>query len=476
MKNFFFIVTLNLLSVFVSGQNLPIPVIDSVTSTIQNKTLITWHVDDNTLVKQYVVYRKTPEGAGYIVLDTIRNTLQTNFIDFTANPETEQWLYTIASMSYTDSLSGLATPHALPIITFGENSLCRQTTNLSWTPYTGIENIEYTIICETDGGFNDKNSTGSSTVGEINLVSGSEHRIFVKASWSGGSSTSAVLKYTSDSIRINKNVGIALIENIGQKWNVKIRNTFARDRDSVKIYMYSPNSNYCYYSKSVDAKTSDSIIDITIPIIKTEILPTEQLKTEFIPSVSDICGNEYLGETKIGAIAITVIDRQTYSEILWNSVANVNDMEYKLYETEPEYKLIGNAVNATSFDFQYNNVLEGEKYCFQIVAENDTLKVISNTDCVSLNDDLFWPNAFFPNKIGEFNTFGPKVMRFEPETYKLIIYDKLGGIIFSSSNVTDKWDGYYKGQTMPKGGYPYMAEYTIAGRKYVKQGIVTVIF
>ncbi len=102
-------------------------------------------------------------------------------------------------------------------------------------------------------------------------------------------------------------------------------------------------------------------------------------------------------------------------------------------------------------------------------AASDTIKVLPG-DC-----DIYIPSAFTPNNDNLNETFG--VVDYASVLYfSMQIYSKWGQLIFSTNNITQKWDGTFKGKNMPNGGYVWMLNYTNnRGRKFYEQGTVMLI-
>lgn len=100
---------------------------------------------------------------------------------------------------------------------------------------------------------------------------------------------------------------------------------------------------------------------------------------------------------------------------------------------------------------------------------SDTIQVLQG-DC-----DVYIPSAFTPNNDNLNETFGV-VDNTTLQFFSLQIYSKWGQLIFSSNDVTKKWDGTFKGKKMPVGSYLWMLNYTnIRGRKFYEQGTVMLI-
>jgi gliding motility-associated-like protein len=109
-----------------------------------------------------------------------------------------------------------------------------------------------------------------------------------------------------------------------------------------------------------------------------------------------------------------------------------------------------------------------------IVTENlcsasDTI-VVKPGDC-----DIYIPNAFTPNNDSRNETFGV-VDNATLQFFSMQIYNKWGQLIFSSNDITRKWDGTFKGKNMPNGNYVWILNYTnMRGRKFYDQGTVMLI-
>jgi gliding motility-associated-like protein len=100
---------------------------------------------------------------------------------------------------------------------------------------------------------------------------------------------------------------------------------------------------------------------------------------------------------------------------------------------------------------------------------SDTIQIVAG-DC-----DVYIPSAFTPNHDNLNETFGV-VDNTTLQFFSLQIYSKWGQLIFNSNDVTQKWDGTFKGKKMPNGSYLWMLNYTnIRGRKFYEQGTVMLI-
>ncbi|WP_145859377.1 Ig-like domain-containing protein [Pedobacter suwonensis] len=89
-------------------------------------------------------------------------------------------------------------------------------------------------------------------------------------------------------------------------------------------------------------------------------------------------------------------------------------------------------------------------------------------------DQVYIPNAFTPNNDGKndvFLIYGNTI-----SSAKMSIYTQWGQLIFQSDNVSNGWDGTFKGVNQPNGVYVYMIDITFSnGTTSMRKGTVTLI-
>ncbi|NND34738.1 MAG: T9SS type B sorting domain-containing protein [Saprospiraceae bacterium] len=85
------------------------------------------------------------------------------------------------------------------------------------------------------------------------------------------------------------------------------------------------------------------------------------------------------------------------------------------------------------------------------------------------------PNAFSPNSDGRNDAFFISNPFALEELQAFEIFDRLGNKVFSASQVSDSWDGTYKGQDLNPGLFLYKIRYTCQGKDQVKTGSVMLI-
>ncbi|MCT4613318.1 MAG: gliding motility-associated C-terminal domain-containing protein [Marinifilaceae bacterium] len=106
----------------------------------------------------------------------------------------------------------------------------------------------------------------------------------------------------------------------------------------------------------------------------------------------------------------------------------------------------------------------------------------STTDLVSVEISgnikyyVEFPSAFRPTGDKQnIKTFGPR--HNGVKTYKLLIYDRTGHLMFKSTDVNDRWDGRYNGKLQVMDAYVYFVKVEfLNGTKKEKHGNVSLIY
>jgi len=88
-----------------------------------------------------------------------------------------------------------------------------------------------------------------------------------------------------------------------------------------------------------------------------------------------------------------------------------------------------------------------------ISASNDSIMSASNIITLFQPFSVELPTAFTPNGDGLNDSFG--AVSKGVEEYKLVIYNRFGDVIFTSTDVETKWDGKIQGDAAPSGAYVY---------------------
>jgi gliding motility-associated-like protein len=92
---------------------------------------------------------------------------------------------------------------------------------------------------------------------------------------------------------------------------------------------------------------------------------------------------------------------------------------------------------------------------------------------------LYLPSSFTPNGDGLNDEFGPNGEKIDPDGYSFIIFNRWGEVLFSTTDVTEKWNGKINngGELVPEDAYVWkiMAKDGNNGEEHEYFGHVLVI-
>lgn len=158
---------------------------------------------------------------------------------------------------------------------------------------------------------------------------------------------------------------------------------------------------------------------------------------------------------------------------------------------ETDWKFVFTGSNAVGYDWRFEDGQNSNAGGPLFLTFNDTgnfrvkLIVTSPDFCVDsitkfifLKPELlFWlPTSFTPNNDGLNETFGPNAT-FGLSKYSMQIYDRWGGLLFTTNDPAKSWNGNdYSGKPLPEGVYAYTINFRyIDGKLFVYKGSITII-
>ena len=116
------------------------------------------------------------------------------------------------------------------------------------------------------------------------------------------------------------------------------------------------------------------------------------------------------------------------------------------------------SVNSWSWNFSGLGSSTDENPMYQFPADTGdypvTLTVTSTDGCIDSTTNIlriggeynvYVPNSFTPNGDNQNDVFAPRAVGIDNEKYKLLIYDRWGGLVFESTNLNQPWDGRVQG-------------------------------
>ena len=132
-------------------------------------------------------------------------------------------------------------------------------------------------------------------------------------------------------------------------------------------------------------------------------------------------------------------------------------------------------INAqSSGDLNYDENLN----IYRVVAlrnQNNPIESVSNAVIVEKPYALYSPNAFSPDGDGINDLF--KVSGQGMSDFQIEIYNRWGQMVYKSIDLSNGWDGTFKGKNMPTGTYVYKIKTSnyVDEQKLVKSGTVALV-
>ena len=112
-----------------------------------------------------------------------------------------------------------------------------------------------------------------------------------------------------------------------------------------------------------------------------------------------------------------------------------------------------------------------DSICTQI----DSIRIVVVDPATVECGDIFLPTAFTPNDDGLNDRFGISNPFSTGEILAFEIYDRWGNIVFSTTNVLEKWDGSHRGAPVNSGVFLYKLQFRCDNNEGMLSGSVTVI-
>lgn len=226
---------------------------------------------------------------------------------------------------------------------------------------------------------------------------------------------------------------------------------------------------------------SSGLVGSTNATTLTDALYTTASPSCYKVSYVDVCGNQSLESLEACPIQLgAILQKDNTVALSWTAYNGWKDgvSEYvveKLSPTGQNLQTFNPGTSLTLLDDEIN--LNEQTVVYRVTAIPVALGItesVSNTVFILKNPNLFSPTAFTPNGDGlndVFNVFGQYIDSFEMD-----IFNRWGELLFTTRELSEGWDGTYRGNAMPEGTYTFVAQMTDrAGRAFKKSGTVVLL-
>ncbi len=448
--------------------NLPLPpVIDFVSVLATKDILIQFQPSNSPDAYAYIIY--VVFGGSNFPMDTIYNGNATQYIDSINDASSGALTYTIATMDSCGNTGLISVIPHTTIFAYCEISNCSTTGKLIWNKY--------------------KNWTGGVNHYEVFVSIGNQPNVLLLTTndtattftYGADSMCFTVVAYASNGIFTSLSNIYCLPANPSSPvQDFYIRNVTVAGNGIIDIY-FSMNKNSDVRTIKVERGTDgvtfsaievmDIPTDLSVINVFSDSTPlTNELSYYYRFEALDSCGvksNSTIGKS-------IWLDGGAYSSL-------INHLEWENFELDyggvTSYTLFRKILNtydsvttvgSSTLDYQESveqYVDQNGTICYLIVATDtlnfpngiiDTVRSTSNELCIDQLVKILVPNAFAPN--GKNNIFKP-VMRFaDNKSYLFEVYNRWGGMLFSTKDATVGWDGFYQGRIVEQGVYAYMVQ------------------
>lgn len=440
-------------------------VIESV-SVEDGDVRVSWLPSTSPEVVGYIISREV-EGVGTIVLDTVYDL--TTYLDTEANPGAREETYYIEAIDPCGNKSLVANPHTSILLqAMNAEDPCQRDISLSWNPYIGWDNgvAEYQIYEAGD-------TTAWELIGAVggaeltfpfpSTTSGEEYCFSVVAVEAGGSNTA----------RSNTVCVTAMINDPVD--NLVMANTTVLD-GAVEIEWHW-NTNAIIESYTLQRASASSGFAGLITEPPPAPLPPENNYTDtginpatgsylYQVVTTDACGDQVTSNTA-ATIFLEAEALSNLSALQWtpytNAAATLSG--YTLYRIEGGAPVQVGTYGPTALTAEVEVDLSDPDqvracYFVEAMAEADlgqglskSVTSRSNLACAAQQARVYIPNAFSPNGDGTNDTFTPYLQFGDPSSYQLLVYDRWGGQVFESNDLSTSWDGTQEGEPLNTGSY-----------------------
>lgn len=165
------------------------------------------------------------------------------------------------------------------------------------------------------------------------------------------------------------------------------------------------------------------------------------------------------------------------------------------FQKSPKPTIIRDTTKCTEDTIHLDLTLYGASYLWQDFSQKPTYSIINQgtyyctiknscgivTDSITVRNiicqcQLYIPNAFSPNGDGINDEFKPSVTCL-PAYFDLVIFNRMGQIVFKSSDINNTWKGTYNGKPIPIGTYYYIIKIKGAYDTFMRQhsGSITLL-
>lgn len=473
-----------------------IPLFDTMSVDDTNKALMSWKVSPSSDVEGYVIYQFN--GASWIPVDSVigRDSTAYNYLSSNAGFSSEQ--YRLAAFDSCGNISPQGAVFSTMYLTASAD-ICSRSAILSWSAYTTFTaGVAHYRIFQATAGMSgpytliDSVVAGTLTYTSSNLAPNSMYYYKIEAVDVSGTKTAS-----SNRLAFYSATPIPPQFLYLQKVSVVDPNQVDL---TCHIDVASPASNF-KIMRSRDA-VAGNFVQIgsvastgTSPITFTDNTALPDGISYYYKVISvDSCGYDGMESNVSRTIQLSIKSdsRASTNTLTWN------DYEYWLggVMTYNIYRSIDGVLDPTpiasvpysgsgtnTYTDDVSLLLQGQGVFSYYVEATEgggntygfTETSLSNIAEGYQDSKIFIPNAFFPE--GHHNmVFLPVTTYVDYSDYKFQVFNRMGLMMFSTTDIKEGWDGTYKGRLCEFGVFVYLIQFKSSRGEYIDmKGSVTLL-
>ena len=452
-----------------------------------NNILIHWDPSPSPDIISNVIY--IVKNNSNFQVDSIFDMSRDMFMFSGGNPDVQSETFTMAAYNSSLRISTISEGHST-IHVQAEYDSCSNKIMVSWTPYEGWGNNIRNYNIKGKYGLGSYRVMGQALPDENTFTieqvqTNKEYCIYIEAIHTNGNYES-----TSNLSCITTTTSQAP-DYINADYATVIDNSYIEL--SFTVDSLGKYNDYTLMHSIDDGETFNPITTITTGSNKIEIIDsTSNLLEENVYYLGGMnnCGGITVTSNNASNIVLAADLNNNYAELDWNRYNNwLGDVGgYNVFRITSDGKeeQIASDMLTTAFTDNLSEIASTGitgNICYRVEAyearENRygiKASSISNTACLTIVPQVFFPNAFTPNNDGLNDIFKP-LFSFLPRSYYFSIADKWGRVLFETDNHGIGWDGTIKNnEKAMEGVYVYYLRLVnFDGSAYEYNGNVMVI-